>query len=365
MKKKRLLFLLLIIFVSLFMPTEVFAKDIYSSYNTNIDYQFFVDEDNENAGNLKFKLYDKTGELSFESEYDSSLKKYFIFVNDQNFNFIERDYNGIYYNMIPWRPSDLYIEPGIREYVPYFDQFNRVMDFDEMKSFLNQNNLYYKWKSSYSWIDDYSSDGGYDYEFNVYTYLPMILEVKSDDNDLLMKKIVLASVNIRCDYFKDPLDAYSYMDVFYITISLINNTSYWNQENQYIFGSNFLENVDFMRKTVLDYTDELWEELNNGPIASTEISNNNKASANYRYVNQSISTGKRNVPEETIEDYADSLPVFSFKKTDSIDEKEHNPNVADVIMNPKTWNNGVIILVISIIVIIGSSIFIIRKKVSR
>ena len=381
MKMKIMITLLIIICVSLFVPSEVLAKNIRSFYNTNIDYRFFVDEDN--VGNLKFKLYDKTGSLSYDSEYDSTTKSYRFFVDENDYRVGDKNLDGdVYYNSLCPYDWDAF-ESGIRNYIPYSSELQNLNTFNDVKNFLETNKLNNKWKKQPTFnfsspISEYGKD--YDnglgniYEFNIYSYIPMILEVFDHNDNSILKKIVFASINIRCSSFYNMdypyYDDNSYDD-YYIGISLVNNTSHWNNDKQYIFGNSFLENVNFMRKTILDYSDELWEELNNGPIASSEISSNNQASANYKYVNQSIGTGEQNVPEETLDDYANSLPVLSFRKTDSTnntssnnEDNNHNDDnkIVDIVTNPKTWNSGVIVLIISMILIISTCYLLIRRK---
>lgn len=357
-KNKCLFILLIVISIGVFIPNGVFAKNVESIYNTNIDYQFFVDEDESDAGKLKFKLYDKTGSLSFDSSYDSNTKIYYFFVDENNYD----DSNNF--------------ENGIRDYIPYSNELQNLNTFNDVKNFLETNKLNNKWKNAGTYFDpdrdygnDYKDGLGNRYEFNIYTYIPMILEVFDNYDKSILKKIVFASFNIKCDYFYNTDDPYynaSNYDEYYIGISLINNTNHWNREYQYIFGSKFLENVDFMRKTVLDYSDELWEELNSGAIASSEINANNVGHSNLNYVNQRISDGKRNVSEETLEDYASSLPVLSFRKTsdNSVDEANinDNQNIVDIITNPKTWNSGTIVLLVSITVITIGGYELIRKR---
>ncbi len=155
-------------------------------------------------------------------------------------------------------------------------------------------------------------------------------------------------------------------DTYFTGLFFVNNTLKWKKELNY-FRDRFLDNLEFMRKTVLDYSDELWEELNNGPIASNEIYSDMISSG--KYENKSLSSGNYNVSEETLEDYANSLPLLSFKKENNsnndVSEEDNNINIVDVITNPQTWNNGVIVLIISIIVVIGSSFIIINRKNSK
>lgn len=340
-----MLVLMFVLCVGLFMPKNTFALQVYN--NVNIDYRFFVDEDDGNVGNLKFKLYDKSGTLNFESKYDSSTKQYY-FEYDENGFYKESSYYNYYiywWNAYDWGSY----EANYREYVPYVDEFREkktpdspgygfyytILSESEFHTFLQNHQLLGSYDNSW---------GGHTWTF--YTYVPMIIE----NVETGIKKIVFASLNVRDDMF--------------VHLVLINNTVKTREELTSL-GDSFLDNVDFMRKTMLDYSDELWEELNNGPIASSEIYSDNIASTNYKYINQSINGGTRNVPEETLEDYASSLPVLSFKKVDSTDEDKDNNtknNIVNVIINPKTWNNGVVILVISMIVIIGSSIVLIKRK---
>ena len=76
MKLKSLFIILLVLCTGIFMPKNTFALNVFN--NVNIDYRFFVDEDESNAGKLKFKLYDKSGTLNFNSQYDSNTKQYYF-----------------------------------------------------------------------------------------------------------------------------------------------------------------------------------------------------------------------------------------------------------------------------------------------
>ena len=335
MKKKTMFIILL--YIGLFIPKNTFALQVYN--NVNIDYRFFVDEDESDAGNLKFKLYDKSGALSLEATYYPNSKQYIFGIDETSFvkKYADGTGNslGYYWDLLDNANS----EPSFREYIPYRDILYNIKytyNGEDVSDFLSSNKL-----NGSVLINNYT--------WNYYTYIPMILEESNSG----MKKIVFASVSVRNEHSANvgrPLQT-SFTQLY-----LVNNTKFhWHETT--MLNESFLDNVDFMRKTMLDYSDELWEELNNEPIASSEIHSNNKASANYKYVNQSIIGGIRNVPEETLEDYASSLPVLSFKKADSIDN-----NIVNVVTNPKTWNNGIVILVISMIVVIGSSFVLIKRK---
>ena len=345
-----MLVLMFVLCVGLFIPKDAFALEVYN--NVNIDYRFFVDENESDAGNLKFKLYDKSGTLNFESKYDSNTKQYY-FEYDEN-GFYKESYYDSYYNYYIYRWSAYdwgSYEANFREYVPYVDELYKSSENWDYS--IPSKTVFLDFLSLYHLNGSYNDFGMFSYTF--YTYVPLILE----NVDTGIKKICFASINVRQSW-----------SIEFVHLFFVNNTTKWREENTTL-GSSFLENVNFMRKTILDYSDELWEELNNGPIASSEISSNNQASANYKYVNQSIGTGEQNVPEETLDDYANSLPVLSFRKTDSTngtnnDGEDTNKNddskIVDIVTNPKTWNNGVVILVISMIVTIGSSVVLIKKK---
>ncbi len=334
MKKNKLLILLVAICIGLFVPKDVFAFKVYN--NINVDYRFFVDEDN--AGDLKFRLYDKSGTLNFESNYYAESKQYIIGVLDCNFvkRFAtgEYGYSGYYWDIL----DTANYETSFREYIPYHEGLHNLklsFDSDDVSDFLSSNKLNGSvWKYDYSW--------------NYYTYIPMILEETKSG----MKKIVFASITVRNQHYYNQFISSSFTQ-----LNLMNNTYLFVDETT-MLNDSYLENVDFMRKTTLDYSDELWEELNNGPIASSEIMRDTINSSTYRYKNKSISGNQYNLPEETLNDYAQSLPVLTFKKNDI----DNNTNIVNVITNPKTFNNGVGILIISLLLIIGLSVFLIKKN---
>jgi len=333
MNKKQFIFLV-VICIGLFMPREVFAFEVYN--NVNIDYRFFVDEDNNNAGNLKFKLYDKSGILNFESKYDTNTKQYYFEFDEIKHEFF--DYYSYYEN----KPIDRNnYESTFRDYIPHNNEIGNIeMNFEKFNTFKN--------KYGYHGVFDF---GGYASTWVYYSYIPLIFYEETTGN----KKIVFASLSVRNDddFWSDYGSYYEY----YTQLLLINNSIKW-KEDPIALGHSFLDNVDFMRKTMLDYSDELWEELNNGPIASSEIYNDIISSESYNYNNRSISGNQYNLPEETIDDYANSIPILSFKK----EESNKPSSVVSNIINPKTFTNGIFILGIVILFSFGFSLFIIKRK---
>ncbi len=358
MMKKSLFILLIAMCAGYFMPKEVFADyhdELLVFENYDINYKFFLDGDIDYS-KYTFTLYDKTKNIYFESTYD---------VDDNTFNFISEKNND---NFFPYYAYStycnlLYDENKANKSLPNYYPFSSI-NYSDSYNILNSI-LDYTAYSSFVPRDYLFTYGLEHYGSNVYFYIPLILENK----ELQLKKIVFASV-----YYNVGMCGYNH---HYISINFVNNIT--DGISDYLIRiydinsgdsnyNNLKNNIDFMRKTMLDYSDELWEELNNGPIASSEIYSNNKARTNYKYVNQRIGTGEKNVPEETLEDYASSLPVLSFKKENindnNVNKEDNNKtdNIINKITNPKTWNNGIVILVISMIVVIGSSMLIIKKR---
>ena len=336
-------FIIILLAVFFILPKNTVALQVYN--NVNIDYRFFFFL--YDVGNLKFRLYDKTGTLNFESQYDSNKKHYYFEHDEIGFEENENNYYGDY--LIPYDYQYDNYEDDYRSYVPYKEQ---LLSFDSndvilFKKILSDNKIHGGYGLFHE-IEDIGSN------FYFYTYVPMILE----ETESHAKKIVFSSFA-----YAKIFSLFGYHGDF-VQLFLVNNTS--KNYNNYMLKDTLLENVDFMRKLMLDYSDELWEELNSGPIASSEIYSDNLMSISYKYLNQMLGTGEKNVPEETFEDYANSLPLLSFKKENNsnndVNEEDNNINIVDVITNPQTWNNGIVILVISIMIIISCSYLFIRKR---
>ena len=344
MRNKSLLVLLGVICIGLFIPKNTFAEEIKIYNNVYIDYRFFIDEDESKAGNLKFKLYDKSGTLNFTSAYDSETKNYYFEHDEIGFEENENSQYGDYLQPYDYQYSNF--ENQYRLYVPYREQLSSFNSTEVIffKNFISDNKIHGGYGLYYG-----SKDRGPNFYF--YTYVPMILEEIESHS----KKIVFSSLSYN-KIFPNHGDYGDFVQLF-----LVNNTNkiYENCMLEYV-----LDDINFIRKTTLDYSDELWEELNNGPIASSEIYTDNISSANYHYLNQSINSSTRNMAEETIEDYAASLPVLSFRKANDINNNSNGEanNILDIVTNPKTWNNGVVILIISLMIIIISSLSLIKKK---
>ncbi len=254
MKKKSLFFLLFVMCVGWFIPKGVFALDINN--NINIDYRFYTNDSN-NTNNIKYKLYDKSNTINIESNYDATEGYYYFKKNDTD-------------NLKPI--IDIYF-PELKS-IDFVDKFHQIRrgDYDltiderreianEFKSLVEKNKLI-GGECTHSVYSDYCS---------AYMTLPLVIENLSTNE----KKIVYGAFHISIVHENWRV----YYAEYIYNFSLINNDNidyYFNREN--VVGDGYwLSNnaVEFMRNAMSDYTDELWEELNSGPIASSEMQYDN------------------------------------------------------------------------------------------
>lgn len=339
MKKNIILLVLMFVFcVGLFMPCSVFARENRIYNNIGINYRFSVQDENGNdVKDLKFRLYDKTGSLSFESEYDEDKNEYV---------FEEEEYN--YDNAYIWSDRLMPINydyslstNSFSNYVKYSDELADIISESEFNIFLNKYNLHGNFV-----YDNYPQTDHY----NLYDYIPLTLEEKNTNN----KKIIMLSLNI---YFNKSHFNHEYCYYFvgtylYNHLSLSNyNLSLMNS----VYGRSFEDNVEFMRNAVYDYSDELWEQLNTGFIASSEM---NYDDSSVVFDGQNLDLTKASILRFN---KRDNVVKDDDSKGNDIDSNKTD-NIINKITNPKTWNNGVIILVISMIIIIGSSYMLIKRK---
>ena len=328
-----LLVLMFVLCVGLFMPCSVFAREDRIYNNIGINYRFSVQDENGNdVKDLKFRLYDKTGSLSFESEYDEDKNEYVFNENE----FFYKHVDSFFYERLSPIVSEN--EADFRDYVNYGDILSNIVDEQSFRTFLENYNLSGKCVLG-GGIKDY---------FNYYDYVPLILE-----DNIGNKKILLASLN---NFFLKYNHSEGY---YYVGVYLYNNLLLSDDVLDLIAGVygyySYEENVEFMRSAVYDYSDELWEQLNNGPIASSEMN----------YDDSSVVLDGQNLD-------LTKASILRFNKKDNVikdDDSKSNDidsnksdNIINKITNPKTWNNGVVILVISMIIIIGSSFILIKRK---
>ena len=288
------IYLYLVVLCCMFIfPTVVKAEEYNYQY---IDYHFIMQDDaGKNIKGLHFKLYDESKLFQFESKYNEEDNYYYfdIYTDDKDISASIpqeiRNFNGVD-NSIP-NSCDIFASnfDDIVENYPSFSVGTKNCDY-------------------YSYYDDYLSS-----TYSVNKIIPLVLEEESKN----IKKIIFGYIHYNIDfedrYYKFILvnnesyknkceieenvyqswysDRYSYYwndircrffyDIgdWYATNKVI--SSYWsnsrllsyneelnNSDSQRVDGS-----LSFMRNTFYDYSDELWEQLNSGPIASSEIDN--------------------------------------------------------------------------------------------
>ena len=239
MKKKFLLILLSVMCIGTFMPKEVFAFQKAYQYSQNVNYRFFVkDANGNNIEGLSFKLYDKTGTFLFNSSYNEIDKYYYFdYYSEDSFDSLYPSFFTDLNNI----ESDSSIISTYRDSDRYF---NSVL---QRNIFLNKG---------------FCHPAGYltTVDCNGYSLIPFILEEK---NLSQMKKIVFGSFHF---------EIWPYGIIFYdYDFTLVNN------ESDYRWDYNVDDpwNLAYMRNAIYDYNDELWEQLNSEPIASSEMQYDN------------------------------------------------------------------------------------------
>ena len=329
MKKKSLFIMMIISCILYITPTKVFSEELDVLDKIYINYYFSL-KDNNN-GNLTFKLYDSTGTLSFDSKYDENSDSYYFNYQQSHLN-IKWDYcirmpisDCTYCDSFARYRLSCH-ENATHDLARYFKYINDISSFSDIE-YDTIPNLYI----------DKQVYGGLGLPFyNFYDYIPLIIE-NMETNE---KIIVLAAYNYHRWYAHST------------EIDLVNTTYNYTDENgiffeEYLYPAN---NIRFMRNAVFNYSSELLDQFNNNPIASSEISYDNS-----------------NILLETNNSNDLSKPsIIRFEKINSVngdtDENERDNNIIEKITNPKTWNNGVMVLIVSIILIIGSSYIFIKNK---
>ncbi len=330
MKKSSVLIVLVLLIIGIMIPTNVFADGYYSAF---IDYRFFVeDQDENNIGNLKFKLHDINNNISYDSYYDKDTGAYSFVAYNVDMSFVEDDF----------------LPDGL---------------MDEIKNNFDFNNIYYNHYGIYS-----------HYDVPVIN-IPLVLEeVDHVGSSEPIKKIVFAEVPLRRNGFQ---------------LYLMNNTCRFLDSNLWdVNETNFKQTpyfnlINYSRINYFDYSDELIDRYFSADISSREIHNDNYLNKRYPNNNSKIDipitsneisgsgfvegtsstvyspkavqlrSSEDNIQENVMKDYCDCLPVFVQQRQNSI---------VDVITNPKTWTNGVMVLIISIIIIIGIVIYEVSNK---
>ena len=338
-----------VLFCIFIFPTVVKAEEYSYQY---VDYRFKVEDVNgDSVEGLDFQLYDESGFFYFESKYNEEDKYYYFDVFNDN-----QDISSVF-------PSEL-----INFNMPKSGNEDRCSYYTGVFSNIVNSIPKYSVSSNYCSFRMNGFSHYYYFNYSSNSITPMILEEKN----LNIKKIVFGQLHY---HYGD--DSGLVFKFFIVNNDFLSNNChkfndyyrYWEDEikcdfyynghdynydietNSKIYTRWLDDNILFMRNAVYDYSDELWEQLNSEPIASSEMTfddssviniNNN----NYLSKPSIIQLSKKNV----------------ISNDNKNEDSNNNTNIVNIITNPKTWNNGIVVLVISMIVVIGSSYLFIRKR---
>lgn len=371
MRKKIYLYLIVLCCIFIF-PIVVRAEEYNYQF---VDYHFIMQDDvGNNIEGLHFKLYDDSKLFQFDSKYDEEDNYYYFdfYTDDKDISTSIpqeiRNFSGI----------DDNIPNGCDIFASNFDDIvGNYPSFSVGTKDCNYSNYYNYYTSS---------------TYSVNRIIPLVLEEESKN----IKKIVFGYLHYNIDFYNRYykfilvnnesyknkceieenifqgqwfMDWYKYYwnDIrcrFFYNIGWMYRTdeilssdyesesqlSYYNNEklnnpdSQRVDGS-----LSFMRSAVYDYSDELWEQLNNGPIASSEMNYDNSSVL----LDGTFDLNKASIIR---------LNNNSITNDDNDNSNNKSDNIISNLSNPKTWNSGIIILIISMIVIIGSSYVLIKIK---
>ena len=259
MKKKCLFIILLVVCIGFLIPTMVYATNGISKQF--VDYKFFVkDENGKIVEGLHFTLHDKDNNFNYTSQYNSEEEYYYFqFESDEDISLVF--------------PNEL-ININYEYNYSYSNNTNSDFIRNDFNNKVRATNKFIVGETSFArWNKAFLTS---------YASIPMILE----ESSINYKKIIFGSLHLSI------LGSYS-SSYFEYQFSLSNNNinnnivcekiedlwcDYWNDER-----CNYLINISessksFMRNAMYDYSDELWEELNSGPIASSEMQYDNSDS---------------------------------------------------------------------------------------
>ena len=248
MKNKSLFILLIVMFAAYFIPINIYALKEFN--NINVDYRFTIPNDD---GQQHFILKDNYGIINLESKYDNG-ERYYYFEKYSTEDNMERLYERYFSKLKNYLDNRFWI---------YYDYGTGFYNFPEESGYVGGCGVYFG-----------------NTRCSTYTTIPLILE-----NKLTHKKIIVFGT-YHISYIDDGGVHNNYNNSIYSNFSLGNNNSafnfpsteseilyYWNYSN----GEYNLEPsaVQFMRNAIYDYNDELWEQLNSEPIASSEMQYDN------------------------------------------------------------------------------------------
>jgi len=266
------------------------------------------DNSDSDLSSPKLITFKTNNNKAIYSKYQSNVNYRFKVKNGNGMNFKLHDISNTFNFSSKYdEKSDTYSivdNSSDSDYQDGIKEFSKII-IDEVKNG-NFSGLANKYKSI-------TSDSCSESSCNIYTYIPMILEGENKDN--YAKQVVLGLMNIQ---YKEE-NGNDYYDV---SLNVYNNTCDLLNSN---IDANQSELINLSRSISEDYSSNLMNQYSDGSISMEEI-----------YEDVDVNTLK--------DKYCNELPVISLRQ------------------NPKTLNNGIVVLIISMMIVIGSSILIIKKR---
>ena len=238
--KKINIIVLIIMCIGIFIPKEVFAKKYYIYNNSFVSYH--IKNDNSSLG---YRIYDFSGSINYYSKYDFENQEYY---------FEEKDIN---YRAWYWEDRDFYGINDGKDSFSFFKNYHRELlnsdTYSNVNLVMSNYNIYgccYQ-RNRTNW------DG-----CNFYDYVPLVLEETTSGQ----KKIVFAFNNL----YGKLSDSSNF---YYSGFVLVNDVNVDDEINNFIsdYGYSSDEMIEFTNNKIYNYSDELWNELNNMKISSSEI----------------------------------------------------------------------------------------------
>ena len=283
---------------------------MWNEYNNNLIASSEISFDNSDNRLFEPKkiLFETESNKRIYSKYKSNVNYRFKVKNGNGINFKLHDVSNTFiFNSKYDKKSDTYSiidNSSDSNYQEGIKEFSKII-IDEVK-----NGNFSELASKYNSI---TSDNCTNTSCNIYTYIPMILE--GQDNNGYAKKIVLGLLNVQ--YRQENRN-----DYYDIELNIYNNTCDLLNAN---IDASQSDLINLSRAIEKDYSNSLINKYSDGSVALEDI-----------YKDVDVNNYK--------DKYCSDVPTITLRQ------------------NPKTETNGVVVLLISITVIGGSSVVLIRKR---
>ena len=295
-----------------FMRNAVFnySTELLSQFNNNpiASSEMSFDNSDTDLSSPKVITFKTNSNKSIYSKYKSNVNYKFKVKNGNGMKLKLHDISNTFnFSSTYDKSSDTYSivdNSSDNDYSEGIKDFSKII-IDEVKNG-NFSGLANKYNSI-------TSDNCSESSCNITTYIPLILE--GENNDEMFKQIVLGLMNIQ--YREENGN-----DYYDIGLSVYNNTCDLLSNDIDVSQS---ELINLSRAVEKDYSSNLMNQYSDGSISMEDI-----------YEDVDVNTLK--------DKYCNELPVISLRQ------------------NPKTLNNGIVVLIISMMIVIGSGVFIIKRR---